>query len=65
MKTVFENITNDSKKNNRLILKLQQRFRRKKHNVSTEKVSKIALSAANDKTNTNNRFNRNICIWNK
>ena len=32
-------------KNNRLILKSQQRFRSEKHNVFTEQVNKIALSA--------------------
>ena len=36
-------------KDNRLILKLQQRFRSKKHNVFTEKVNKIELSTDNDK----------------
>ena len=37
------------RKNNRLILKSQQRFKSKKHNVFTEAVNKIALSANNDK----------------
>ena len=36
-------------KNNRLILKSQQRFKSKRHNVFTEAVNKIALSANNDK----------------
>ena len=45
---------NEFIKNNKLILKLQQRFWSKKHNVFTEEVNKIALSA-----------NRNLCIWNK
>ena len=36
-------------KNNRLILKSQQRIRRKKYNVFTEKVKKIPLSANDDK----------------
>ena len=36
-------------KNNKLILKSQQRFKSKKHNVFTEAVNKIALSANNDK----------------
>ena len=35
--------------NNRLLLKLQQRFRSEKYNVSTEEVIKIALSANDDK----------------
>ena len=36
-------------KNNKLLLKSQQRFRCEKHNAFTEKVNKIALSANNDK----------------
>ena len=36
-------------KSNNLILKSQQRFRSKKHNVFTEKANKIALRANNDK----------------
>ena len=36
-------------KNNRKILKSQQRFKSKKPNVFTEEVNKIALSANNDK----------------
>ena len=36
-------------KNNRLILKSQQRFRSEKHNAFTEEVDKIALSANSDK----------------
>ena len=36
-------------KNNKLILKSKQRFRSEKHNVFTEKVNKIALSAKDDK----------------
>ena len=36
-------------KNNKLVLKLQQRFRSEKHNVFTEEVNKIASSANNDK----------------
>ena len=35
-------------KNDKLILKSQQRFRSKKHNVFTEEFNKIALSANND-----------------
>ena len=34
---------------NRLILKLQQRFRSEKHNLFTEEVNKTALSTNNDK----------------
>ena len=36
-------------KNNKLILKSQQKFRSEKHNVFTEKVNKTALSANDDK----------------
>ena len=35
-------------KNNKLILKSQQRFRSKKHNVFTEEVGKIPLSPEKD-----------------
>ena len=36
-------------KNNKLLLKLQQRFKSKKQNVFTEEINKIALSAIDDK----------------
>ena len=36
-------------KNNKLVLKTQQRFRSKIHNVFTEEVNKIVLRANNDK----------------
>ena len=36
-------------KNNKLILKTQQRFKSKRHNVFTEEVNKIALSSNDDK----------------
>ena len=36
-------------KNNKLILKSQQRFRSKKQNVFTEEVNKTELSTNNDK----------------
>ena len=39
---------------NKLILKPQQRFRSNKHNVFTEEVNKIALSANNDKIQSAN-----------
>ena len=35
--------------NREIILKSQQRLKREKHNVSTEKVHKIALTGNNDK----------------
>ena len=37
------------KKNNKLILKTQQRFRSEEHNVFTEEINNIALSSNNDK----------------
>ena len=46
------------------MLKPQRRFEREKHNLFTEKVNKIALSASDHKYAIN-RFNRNICIWNE
>ena len=36
-------------KNNKLILKRQQRFRIEKHNVFTKDINKIALSSNDDK----------------
>ena len=36
-------------RNNRLILKSQQRFRRENHNAFIEEVKRITLSASNDK----------------
>ena len=36
--------------NNKLILKTQQIFNRKRHNVFTEKINKIALNSNDDKT---------------
>ena len=34
---------------NKLILKTQQRFKSKRHNIFTEEVNKIALSSTDDK----------------
>ena len=36
-------------KNNKLILKAQQKFKIEKHNVFTEKFNKIALNSNDDK----------------
>ena len=36
-------------RNNKVILKTQQRFRSEKHNVFTEEINKIALSSNDDK----------------
>ena len=35
-------------KNNRILLRSQQRFRSKNHNIFTEEVNKIALSVVDD-----------------
>ena len=37
-------------KNNKLILKTQERFKSERHNVFTEKINKTALSSNDDKT---------------
>ena len=49
MQNFSENIIKKFIKNNKLILKSQQRFRSEKHNVFIEKVSKIALTLNDDK----------------
>ena len=36
-------------KNNKLILKTQQRFKSERHNVFTEEINKISLSSIDDK----------------
>ena len=36
-------------KNNKLILKTQQRFRSERHNIFTEEINKVALSSNDDK----------------
>ena len=36
-------------KNNKLILKTQQRFKSERHNIFTEEINKIALSSTDDK----------------
>ena len=43
-------------------IKSPQRFNSEKHNLFTEEVNKIALSASNDKRIQSKQFNRNICI---
>ena len=51
-KTDVDSIKEDEKefiKNNKLILKTQQRFRSENHNVFTEDINKIALSSNDDK----------------
>ena len=36
-------------KNNKLLLKTQQRFKIERHNVFTKEINKIALNSNNDK----------------
>ena len=51
-KTDIDSLKKDHKKSiksNKLILKIQQRFKRKRHNVLTEETNKIALSSSDDK----------------
>ena len=46
-------------KNNKLVSKMQQRFKNKKHNVFTEEINKIALSLNDDRrTDSTNQL-----IW--
>ena len=40
---------NEFIKNNKLILKTQQRFKSERHNVFTDEINKIALSSNDDK----------------
>ena len=49
MDSLRENHKAFIKKNNKLLLKPQQKFRSKKHNLFTEEVSRILLSAMDDK----------------
>ena len=46
---MFENYK-DCLLNDKLILKLQQKFKSDHHNVYTEKINKIALSSNDDKS---------------
>ena len=49
-KKIFKfNYYKDCLLNNEIILKLQQRFKSKAHNVYTEEINKIALSSNDDK----------------
>ena len=41
-------------KNNKSILKIQQRFKSEKHNVFTEEIKKLVLSLNDDKKNAIN-----------
>ena len=52
-------------KNNKLILKTQQRLKSESHNAFTKDINKIALSSHYDKKNAITWFNRNIGIWNE
>ena len=44
----FKENHNEFIKNNKLILKTQQRFKSERHNVFTDKINKIALSSNDD-----------------
>ena len=46
---VLKKIVKNSQKNNKLILKTQQRFESERHNVLTEEINKIALRSNDDK----------------
>ena len=48
MSTVLKKIKTNSK-NNKLVLKTQQRFKSEGHTVFTEEINKIALSSNDDK----------------
>ena len=56
---------NDFIKNNKVILKTQQRFKNERHNVFTKEIDKIASRSNDDKKNAINWFDGNICIWNE
>ena len=45
---ILRQIVLEKIKNNRILLRSQQRFRSKKHNIFTEEVNKIALSVVDD-----------------
>ena len=49
MQIVLKKIKKKFIKNNKLILKAQQRFKKERHNVLTGKINKIALSSNDDK----------------
>ena len=50
-------------KNNKLILEIQQRFKRERHNIFTEDIN--CFKYRRMQKNAINSFHRNICIWNK
>ena len=52
-------------KNNKSILKIQQRFKSESNNVFTEEINKIALSSNDDKRMQSIDSKIKICIWNK
>ena len=52
-------------KNNKVILKTQQRFKNEKHNVLTEEIKKIALSSNDDKRMQSIDSIEILCVWNE
>ena len=52
-------------KNNKSILKTQQRFISEKHNIFTEEINKIALSSDDDKRMQSIDSIENICVSKK
>ena len=49
IKAVLKKVIKNLLKNNKLILKAQQRFKSERHNVFTEEIDKIALGSNDDK----------------
>ena len=58
-------IRNNLWKNNKSILKTQQRFISEKHKIFTEEINKIALSSDDDKRMQSIDSIENICVWKK
>ena len=49
MQLVLNKFIKNSLKNNKLILKTQQRFKSERHNIFTKEINKVALSSNDDK----------------
>ena len=52
-------------RNNKSILKTQERIKFERYNIFTQGINKINLSSNSDKKKAINWFDRNICIWNE